>query len=99
MLEAAISKGRKLPDWYLDEPPLNFGDEIYIKAFWELSTCRQIGMSEGPIPWIGIVEYCKHKGIYEVDDFVEIIRALDSAYLEFRGKEIDASTKSTKGVS
>lgn len=70
-----------LPSWFLDRPELLDGDEFYIKAFWELSTGRQIGFSLGPIPWDQILLYAQMHGIDDIEAFVEIIRALDSTHL------------------
>ena len=66
---------------------------FFIEAFYELSSCRQIGMSFGPIPFTAIAEYAR---MYEVDDFDEflyIIRLLDNKYLE---KEYAAGNKGSK---
>lgn len=59
------------------------GDDFYIRAFWELSSCRQFGQVVGPIPWHRIVEYAR---MYHLDDdlldvFILVMRELDEAYL------------------
>lgn len=77
-----------LPDFLKDKPEIKFGLEFYWKAFWELSTCRAIGMGEGPIPWGAMNDYAERHGIYgdEFDRFVLIIKGMDAAYLEHRHK-------------
>jgi hypothetical protein len=73
---------------------------FYIEAFNELSTCRPIGMGEGPIPFTSIAEYAK---IYEVEqgeeflEFLYYIRAMDSEYLKARSKDSKDKTPKTKG--
>ncbi len=64
------------PDPYLD---------WVFTAFWRLSTCRSIGMAAGRIPWTAIVQYAASCGIDdedEVDDFVDLIMAMDGEYLK-----------------
>lgn len=60
------------------------GDDFYIRAFWELSSCRDFGSFVGPIPWDKIVMYGERKGLdsamIEVLEFV--IRELDEVYLK-----------------
>lgn len=58
----------------------------YLDAFRMLDTCRNNGMSLGPIPFTAIVEYTR---IYEVDDidgFITVIRMIDNAYLGIEAK-------------
>lgn len=92
-IEASIRKGRSLPEWYLDEPEIIPADAFYLKAFYDLSTCRQAGMGLGPIPWRDIKEYAL---FYKLDDdiieaFVDIIMDMDRAYLEMKSEELENS--------
>jgi hypothetical protein len=69
--------------------------EIFAEAFRELGTCRQIGFSIGPIPWLAVDAYCTRHGFDDEisADMFYIIRQVDDAYLEW----VDAqSKKSTK---
>lgn len=50
-------------------------------AFHELSTCRQIGMALGPIPWTAIDRYAERHGIGDFEQFATLVRACDAAYL------------------
>ncbi len=66
-------------------PPLFVHEAFYWQAFHELSTCRQVGMILGPIPWAAIRDYCEDLGIDDEDeraDFTMIIRLLDDVYLK-----------------
>ena len=60
------------------------GDDFFLRAFADLGSCRQFGMSSGPIPWDKILLYGTVSGL-EPDVlrvFTDIIRALDETYLE-----------------
>ena len=69
------------------------GDEFYFKAFWDLSTCRQIGMGQGPIPWDKMIEYGHVAGLDDdmTDVLVGVIRAMDAAYLKWEDAQRPAS--------
>lgn len=58
-------------------------------AFWDLNTCRQIGMGLGQIPWDKIVEYGYHAGLERViiDPFVRIIQTMDAKYLNWKEEQ------------
>lgn len=73
-----------LPFAWRDVPTLeNQGYDWYLEAFADLSSCRNIGFSVGQIPWTAVIKYVEHEEIKEVDDFIHIIGAMDSAYLEY----------------
>ena len=66
-----------------------------MKAFWLLSTERQIGFSVGPIPVSKIDEYGEKHGFDEMtlDIFRGIIRVMDVAYLGWLEKEREKNRK------
>lgn len=70
-------------------PPLEEEYEYIYEAFWRLSTCRQVGFGEGPIPWRDIAHYGTMYQMCDETfaDFAEIISALDGAYLAERRSE------------
>ena len=78
-------KKRGVPDWYLRQPPLERGDEVYVRAFWELSSTRQFGYSTGPIPWHRVVQYGQRIGLDArmIAVFEVVVRELDEVYLEW----------------
>jgi len=84
-IESAILKGRPLPEWYLDEPVLNPGEDFYIKGFYELGTCRTMGMSAGPIPWRDIIAYSNFNNFDKelTNHFTRIIMGMDTSYLKY----------------
>ena len=77
------------PAWLDEQPELLSGDEFYIEAFYELSTCRAIGMSVGPIPWRDIINFAEwvelEKGLIPM--FVLTIRVMDNVYLKWLDKK------------
>jgi len=74
-----------LPDWYNDRPPFEIGDLFYLEAFMRLQTCRQIGMSLGPIPWTAVHAYGVAAGLDALMllVFEKVIAEMDSAFLEW----------------
>lgn len=98
-IEAAIEKGRPLPEWYLDEPELIPGDDFFLSAFHQLSTERQIGDVPGSIPWSKIVQYSDRRGLEpDVSVLLEhVIMRMDSAYIQWfvdKQKKLKKGTKS-----
>ncbi|OPZ23603.1 MAG: hypothetical protein BWZ03_00449 [bacterium ADurb.BinA186] len=72
------------------------GFDFYISAFNDLATCRNSGLSEGPIPFTAIIEYSK---VYDVGDFEEfhyIIKQMDAAYLRAISKKQKSAEKGKK---
>ncbi len=80
-----------LPDRIQNAPELELGLELYYGAFWDLDSCRPLGMGEGPIPWIAIEQYAQLNDI--VGDQREMlhfhIRQLDNAYLQHRASKMN----------
>lgn len=76
----------KLPAAIKDAPELRLGLALYYGAFWDLDSCRQIGMGEGPISWLSVDAYATARGFdpEQRDDLHHHISAMDRAYLKFR---------------
>lgn len=91
-VDAAIAKGRPLPEWYVDEPLTMPADDFYFTAFDRLSTCRQLGMGLGPIPWDKVIDYAHRCELDDemTDAFVTIISQMDQA---FRGWHDDQAER------
>ena len=72
--------------------------QFYIDAYRELATCK-IGMGDGPIPFTAIVEYSNIVEIEDFDEFLYIIRRLDSVILKRRSQNAQKSnTKNNNKV-
>lgn len=82
----------------MNEPELDRGDEFYLRAFYDLNTCRSIGMSIGPIPWRDIVLYAQIFSLEEdlVEAFIQVIRQMDITYLDWSNKEEERNNKPRK---
>jgi hypothetical protein len=71
------------------------GLELFYVAFLDLTSCRASGFGEGPIPWTAVNDYCLRKEITgeQAADMFSHVQTLDSVYLNFRSKKMEASTR------
>ena len=95
VVQAAIERGQPIPEWLQNEPLLLPGDEFYMSAFYELSTCRSYGWTLGPIPWRDIIFYAQYAGLEEdlLPVFVRSLRAMDTVYMEYIDKKTPGGKK------
>ena len=91
VLPRILKKGKRLEDLEPDVEPFSF----YIDAFKELSTCRTSGMGIMPIPFTAIVEYAKIYNVSDIDEFVYLIRKMDSRVPKERGNNDNTSKGSS----
>lgn len=91
IVRLAKANRQEIPDIIKNKPQLLPGLDIYYKAFWELSTCRSIGMMEGPIWWIAIRDYADEMEFTGIDRirFFFLIKQMDSEYTSVRAKEVE----------
>jgi len=91
-------RGQPAPSWYEEEPDIPPRVDFFLRAFWELSTERQIGFSVGPIPMSKIEEKGSRHGFDEVTKriFRRVIRELDTAYLDWLTKEREKKNRKRK---
>lgn len=78
-----------------NEPDLPECLEFFVNAFWELSTCRAFGMSQGPIPVTAVLTYAE---FLECDEeltleLMEYVRLLDGLYLQEQERKQKANSK------
>ena len=71
------------------------GLDFYLNAFYTLNSCRSIGMSLGPIPWLATIEYGK---MYcttadSLEDLQYHVKALDECYLTWAAERNKVTTK------
>jgi hypothetical protein len=94
-IQAALNYGRELPAWAKDPPIKAPGDEFYLAAFRQLSTCRHVGEQIGPIPWVAIVEYARHCRLDDdvADVFVQAIMAMDAGYMEDQHRQMEQARR------
>lgn len=81
-------EGMPLPAKIRNAPELQIGLELYFDAFFELSTCRQVGFGLSPIPWSAIREYALTYGLDDVqtEDLTHHIRTMDEAFLKHHSR-------------
>lgn len=101
VIDAAIAKGRKLPDWYLDAPQEDSDTDFYLRAFDDLNTCRTTIDPIGYIPWDKISEYGIFHGLDNdmLRSFITIIRVMDNAYIDWWIKQQQKQQKQIKARS
>lgn len=91
-----IRNNIKLPEPWKDPPQIEPLYTWYMEAFSDLSTCRQLGFSAGPIPWIAICEYIDREEIEDCEMFTFLIRSMDNEYLKYVKEESEKDTKGNK---
>lgn len=86
-----IERGQPLPEW-AEEPTTDPVVEWYLRAFFELCSCRPAGFGVGPVPWTAIAEYADFSGLdyEETLVLVRAVRALDVVFLKWQDKKRDA---------
>lgn len=74
------------------------GLETIYDGFLELTSCRFIGMSEGPIPWTAMNTYCEVFDIHGEHklDFFFLVRSLDNSYLNYQANKQEKKTNLAK---
>lgn len=103
MIAVQVERGQEPPKWFDEEPSLAPGEDFYLRAFWDLDSERQVGMSLGRIPRSKAEDYAGGKGLDSamMDVFWVVIQRMDAEYLEWVQKEQDKKSKSSskgKGV-
>lgn len=78
-----VAAHQPIPDWAKNEPAIDPCERVYLDAFFDLSSCRSVGMSLGQIPWSAVADYGDRIGLVGEAHrvFVAVVRALDDAFL------------------
>jgi hypothetical protein len=97
IVEQARKTKMPLPNIMKNKPSLAIGLDFMYKAFRELSTDRDIGMAEGPIPWSSMNAYATRHDIVDFDYFVLLMQLVDVEYLGERAKK--SKGKKNKPIS
>lgn len=92
-MEIAANAGRDIYEefpWMKDEPRVQPGDNFYITAFYQLSTCRDYSMGIGPLPYDKVIEYAARAGLDEDMStiFEYAMSAMDQAFLKWKSDEM-----------
>jgi len=64
---------------------------FYLDAWFDLDTCREVGMGLGPIPWTAIIDYAREYELqkWHKDIFVSHIKKMDAAYRARKAEEAE----------
>lgn len=62
---------------------LDEGSVIICRAYSELSSCRAVGMTIGPIPWLAMLEWCRYHRLDRdvANHLIRILRIADAETL------------------
>lgn len=90
IIEQCVRNRMPLPQAIANAPVLELGLDLFYIAFTDLSTCRAIGMAEGPIPWTAVQAYCDELLLDgdQREDMFFYIREMDAAYLKHRSSKV-----------
>jgi hypothetical protein len=88
IIAQCLQDGIPIPDRIKNQPELLPGLELYLNAFHDLSSCRQVGMGVGFIPFTAVLEYARWHGFDKAhsEDLHYHISCLDSAYVSWANK-------------
>lgn len=94
LIEQMIRDNVELPDHIKNAPELLHGLELFYNGFQDLSSCRSVGFSIGPIPWTATDQYCTRFKIRgdQRDDFFYYVELMDEAYRAY----VDKKSKPSK---
>lgn len=87
-LKAVAETGRRVKALE-DRPQVRSGLLLYWQAFWDVSTCRRIGMEgASPVPWTAIDAWARRHGIAGdgFDRLVELIERMDAVWMKDQSK-------------
>jgi hypothetical protein len=81
--EELLSRGVAVPEDFLSPPELPPMSQVFLEAFWDLSTERSIGMSVGAIPLSRVLVVAEWYGLDEDNTrtLFQVVRVLDRLYL------------------
>lgn len=89
-----------LPERIKTAPELFLGLDLYYRAFLDLTSCRNVGSgSEGPIPWIAILQWAEAYQLSgeQREDLFYHIGVMDDVYLKFKAKKATINPPSLPG--
>jgi hypothetical protein len=91
LIKDSLRRTGRLPKNFANRPTIGIGMQLFMDAFWDLTTTRQVTESgASPIPWLAIKQWCDE---YDLDDglryeMFHFIRKLDMSYLDYRADKM-----------
>lgn len=100
IITACVRERRPLPAAIANAPELWLGLDLFYVAFLDLTSCRTLGMGEGPIPWTAVGQWCDEQGITgeQREDVRYHVSKLDTVYLEHRASKTAKQAKQPKAA-
>lgn len=86
-MQQAMRNRLPIPEKIANAPELLPGLELYFEGFKALTSCRNAAyMSEGPIPWTAMRDYCTEYGFdgEQREYFYHLIAVMDLVYLKHK---------------
>ncbi len=74
-----------LPEKIQNAPELWLGQDLFYNGFLDLASSRTMGLTQGPISLLSVLEYCILMEIEgdQRDEFIWMMPQLDNKYLEW----------------
>lgn len=87
-----------MPSSIVDAPAMEPGNELFWRAFWELSTCR--AEMQMPIPWTAVHVWATAAGLdnEDSDTLHEVVRLLDAEFLAYIAERHKKGASDGKGT-
>lgn len=101
VINAAREAGRPLPKAVRDLPDIQPHQKLFLLAFQDCCTCRQVGMGLGPIPWTAVKDWCHASGLtpIESEEVWFVVTKMDEAFLTHSVSQMkQANGKNADGV-
>lgn len=89
IVEQCVRSRQPFPTTIANAPELHPGLYLFYTAFLDLTSCRTLGYSEGPISWLAIHYYCEANEIEgeQREDVFYHVSHLDKTYLDWSRKQ------------
>jgi len=84
IIKQAIRAGNPIPDRIANKPDLMIGLDLYLMAYFDLSTERPPSMTISPIPISKMKEYALYWNLEfeQTEDLIYLIRRMDVSNIE-----------------
>jgi len=86
VIRTKLERNIEPPTWFFERPDLLPGQNFYLEAFDQLTTCRFVGGgSIGRIPWTALWKYSEAHGMSEEEFklFQHVINCMDTFYVQW----------------
>lgn len=101
IIQQCAKNKQPLPERIANKPQLTLGLEIFLEAFYELSSDRPAGLGIGQIPFTAICQYADEYGFEgeQREDLFYFVRAIDKAIVKLLQSSNKSNGKNTNRPS